>query len=64
MLIRLYQLLLIFLIRFLLFEPDLLIARLLHFLLQLLSLSLELRDAPLGLLEFILLALVLWNEEV
>ena len=64
MLIRLYQLLLIFLIHFLLFQSDLLITLLLHFLLQLLSLGLELRDAPLGFVEFILLALVLGYEEI
>ena len=59
MLIRLYQLLLLFLLQLLLFQFGLFITRLLHFLLQLLSLGLELRDAPLGLLQLVLLALVL-----
>ena len=64
MLIRLYQLLLriFILIQFLLFRFGSLITLLLHFLLQLLSLGLELRDAPLRLLQLILLALVLEYE--
>ena len=64
MLIRLYQLLLIFLIHFLLFQFELFVISLLHFLLQLLSLGLELRNAPLGLLQLIFLTLVLGYEEI
>ena len=64
MLIRLYQLLLLFLLQLLLFQFRLLITRLLHFLLQLLSLGLELRDAPLRLLQLVLLALVLGYEQI
>ena len=60
----LHQLLLLFLLQLLLFLFLLPITLLLHFLLQLLSLGLELRDAPLGLLQLILLALVLGYEEI
>ena len=60
----LHQLLLLFLLQFLLFLFQLPITLLLHFLLQLLSLGLELRDAPLGFAQLVLLALVLGYEEI